>query len=159
MESTPDPYGFSSVLPNSIISLRGLVARRSQNNVESFIDMERSFGHNAPRLLDANSELSKQHPQVSQIFRARLRAAFDQRGKQDFSLCTCKQGIGHAGHGETFQKNFQTYYGDICNLEFDKRVTARIGDLCPDLQDRIEIYGLIGEGSKLHPISHFEDSC
>lgn len=151
METSSDPFGFHSLLPNNNISLRHVVARCSQNHAQPFIDMERSFGYNALQLLDPNSDLSKQHPQVSQVFRARLKAVFDQRGKQDFSLCTCKQDTGHAGHGETFQKNFQTDYGAISDLEFNKRVTTRISALCPDLQNRVEIYGLIGEGSKFPP--------
>ncbi|KAJ5497094.1 hypothetical protein N7463_009081 [Penicillium fimorum] len=46
-----------------------------------------------------------------------------------------------------FQNGNQTSYGDFIRLSAEGRTTAKAVCLCPDLQERVQIYGFLGAGT------------
>lgn len=135
-------------LQNAIYTTKGTAGSMSYSS------LERSFGSNAPNLLNPNHDISNQHPQISRNLRARIQAVFEQRGSRDFSLCNCKY-IPKAspkapcvGHDQEFQDTWETKQDKLAELRGHARVTGGILMLCPDLQERIRIHGVLGKGSK-----------
>ncbi|CAG8925555.1 unnamed protein product [Penicillium salamii] len=134
-------------LQNTIYTTKGKASSRS------YPSLERSFGSNAPNLLNPNHDLSNQHPQISRNLRARIQAVFEQRGGRDFSLCNCKYipkaspKAPCAGHDQEFQDTWETKQDRLPVLRGHGRVTGGILTLCPDLQERIRIHGVLGNGT------------
>ncbi|CAG7928872.1 unnamed protein product [Penicillium olsonii] len=114
-----------------------------------FIDLKASFGENARNLLDPDHAASKEWPHLSRNLRARLQAVFEQRGGQDFSLCTCqvRPDIDYVSHDPEFQDTRGTKFERLTTLVGDSQMTGAILMLCPDLQERIRIYGVLGQGT------------
>lgn len=154
-------YGFSSI-PTDIYGfdflgegrpiepLENQVGQPSDPRGMAFVGYQHSFGYNALKLLDSNHPLSQQHPQISRVFRARLKAVFDKRGRRNFSLCECHGGswLDSAGHDEKFQASLSALYQEMKRIPYTQRTTAKIRVLCPSLLERIRIYGILGQGSK-----------
>jgi hypothetical protein len=147
-----DPYGFRELLGVDITSIAEAV-NHELSNIENALpchEVEEKFGLMAAELLDLESITSQTYPQVSQVLRSRLKAVFDKRGEVNFSQCECKSSIELAGHDNTFQEEYKTLWplfdkfrrGDGCT-------TAKYICLCPRLTEKVDIYGVLGEGSKL----------
>ncbi|KAJ5328354.1 hypothetical protein N7452_008744 [Penicillium brevicompactum] len=153
-------YGFSSI-PTDIYGfdflgegrpiepLENQVGQPSDPRGMAFVGFQHSFGYNALKLLDPNHPLSQQHPQISRVFRAQLKAVFDKRGRRNFSLCECHGGswLDTAGHDEKFQASFSALYQEMKRIPYTQRTTAKIRVLCPSLLERIRIYGILGQGT------------
>lgn len=151
-----DPYGFRAHLGVDIESVTQATkvvyadTQDAQEEAQYFGDRERQFGAMAPELLNAQSLTSQGSPQVSQVLRSRLKAVFDQRGNVNFSMCECPGDFGYAGHEDTFQQCCTTLWKKLEKYSRGgvSSTTAKLMALCPDLMLSVDIYGVIGEGSK-----------
>jgi hypothetical protein len=150
-QNPPDPssYGFKALLGRDITALSELVITASVDDAQPFAKELNSFGIMAHRLLNLDSVPSQQSPQVSQVLRSRLKAAFDKRGEVNFSLCECPTDEGLASHDNSFQEEFRARWRILRNLAIGhERTTAKYVCMCPELEERVQIYGVLGEGSK-----------
>lgn len=146
-----DPYAFNYLLGRDLGAIKGNhTLHRQLSQVREFknMDYSNSFSYNAEELLDPSSQLSQRFPQVSQVLRDRLGVAFSKRNNEEFSRCNCRDDLGHRCDSEVFQQYNHTSYDDFIRLSADGKTTAKAVCLCPDLNERVQIYGFIGAGSK-----------
>ena len=146
-----DPYAFDYILGKDLGAIKGnhtLHRPLSQAREFKYQDYDDSFSYNAESLLDPSSRLSQRSPQVSQVLRERLGVAFGKRNNEEFSRCNCRDDSGQRCDSEIFQKRNSTSYGDFIRLSAEGRTTAKAVCLCPDLNERVQIYGFIGAESK-----------
>lgn len=151
-----DPYAFDHLLGRDMGAIKGnhtLHRQLSQIREFKHKDYSNSFSYNAEELLDPSSQLFQRYPQVSQVLRDRLGVAFAKRNNEEFSRCNCRDDLGHRCDSEVFQKRTHTSYDDFRRLSADGKTTAKAVCLCPDLNERVQIYGFIGAGSKALPSS------
>lgn len=110
-----------------------------------------AFCFAAQDLVNPQSEIAQKYPHLYLVFRARLESAYADRNNRIVSLCshtTFQHGYkGYRSDGDGFQKReWPTAYnradpvGNVtCN---------RMKHMCSELKDRMDVYGLAGEGSK-----------
>ncbi|CAG8903870.1 unnamed protein product [Penicillium egyptiacum] len=145
-----DPYAFDYILGRDLGAIKGnhtLHRPVSQVREFQYKDYSDIFSYNAQDLLDPSSPLSQRYPQVSQVLRERLGLAFGKRNNEEFSRCNCRDDSGHRCDSEVFQKRNSTSYDDFIRLSAGGRTTAKAACLCPDLKERVQIYGFIGAGT------------
>ncbi|KAJ5498901.1 hypothetical protein N7453_007952 [Penicillium expansum] len=145
-----DPYAFNYLLGRDLGAIKGNhTLHRQLSQVREFknMDYSNSFSYNAEELLDPSSQLSQRFPQVSQVLRDRLGVAFSKRNNEEFSRCNCRDDLGHRCDSEVFQQYNHTSYDDFIRLSADGKTTAKAVCLCPDLNERVQIYGFIGAGT------------
>ena len=150
-----DPYAFDYILGRHLGAIKGnhtLHCLGSQIRQFQHRRYSHIFAYNAQDLLDPSSRLSQKHPQISQVFRERLGLAFSKRNNEEFSRCNCGDDSGHRCDSELFQRRNSTSYHDFIYLSAEGRTTAKAVCLCPDLKNRVQIYGFIGAGSKTTPL-------
>ncbi|CAI7593259.1 unnamed protein product [Penicillium glandicola] len=121
-----DPYAFDYLLGKDLGALKGNTSYKGALSQGQFTH-HFSFSYNAADLLDPSHPLSQKYPQLSQILRDRIGIAFSKRNNEEFSRSTS--------------------YDDFIRLSADGSTTAKAVCLCPDLKERVQIYGLIGEGT------------
>lgn len=108
---------------------------------------ERTFAFCAPQLVDPNSDLSTQYPDLHQTFSTRMADALAARNNEPISRC------GHL-HPETHtrfdsreaQETSRLIVWEVYKREDD--LDCRRYKICADLRERAQIYGFIGAGSK-----------
>ncbi|KAJ5782709.1 hypothetical protein N7457_004483 [Penicillium paradoxum] len=142
-----DPYGFKHKVGRDIGAVQGNYAKHPRMRPWPGIFQGTAFGYMAPVLLDPWATLSQKYPQVSQIIRERLGAALKRRNNEDFSRCNCRDDSGHRCDSEAFQSHNCTLHDDLGVLTRPARSTAMSVCLCPDVFERLQIYGIIGAGS------------
>jgi hypothetical protein len=143
-----DPHGFDYLLGRDLGAIKGNYTYRCPVSKHYGFTYEDSFSHNADDLLDPKSALSQRYPQVSQVLRERLGVAFGKRNNEEYSRCKCQDNLGFRCDSEVFQKEGLTYYDDFIRLSAEGKTTAKAVCICPDLKERVQIYGFIGAGSK-----------
>ncbi|KAJ5841670.1 hypothetical protein N7534_011500 [Penicillium rubens] len=145
-----DPYAFDYFLGRDLGAIKGNhTLHRPESQVRQFQynDYSHVFAYNAQDLLDPSSRLSQRYPQVSQVLRERLGVAFGKRNNEEFSRCNCGDDSGHRCDSEVFQRRNSTSYQDFICLSAEGRTTAKAVCLCPDLKNRVQVYGFIGAGT------------
>lgn len=145
-----DPYAFDYLLGRDLGAIKGnhtLNHQLSQAREFKKKDYSGSFSYDAEELLDPSSKLSRRYPQVSQVLRDRLGVAFSKRNNEEFSRCNCRDDSGHRCDSEVFQKHACSSYDDFIRLSSEGKTTAKAVCLCPDLIERVQIYGFIGAGT------------
>lgn len=117
----------------------------------------KSFPVLVNELLDPGSPLSKKYPHLHHNLRRRLEGAFIARKGRPVSSCTHTVFDEYsAGRSDElcFQENEDTKVLDFIDPIIDTSET-RADYLCPNLLDRMELYGLAGTGSELLIFSPF----
>ncbi|CAG8295768.1 unnamed protein product [Penicillium nalgiovense] len=145
-----DPYAFDYILGRDLGAIKGnhtLHRPVSQTRQFQYKDYRHIFAYNAQDLLDPSSRLSQRYPQVSQVLRERLGVALGKRNNEEFSRCNCGDDSGHRCDSEVFQRRNSTSYHDFICLSAEGSTTAKAVCLCPDLKNRVQIYGFIGAGT------------
>ncbi|KXG47701.1 uncharacterized protein PGRI_015710 [Penicillium griseofulvum] len=142
-----DPHGFDYLLGRDLGAIKGNYTYRCPVSKHYGFTYEDSFSHNAEDLLDPKSTLSQRYPQVSQVLRERLGVAFAKRNNEEYSRCNCQDNLGFRCDSEVFQKEGLTYYDDFIRLSAEGKTTAKAVCICPDLKERVQIYGFIGAGT------------
>ncbi|CAL5870838.1 uncharacterized protein PFLUO_LOCUS5079 [Penicillium psychrofluorescens] len=107
---------------------------------------ERTFAFCAPQLVDPNSDLSTQYPDLHQTFSTRMADALAARNNEPISRC------GHL-HPETHtrfdsreaQETSRLIVWEVYKREDD--LDCRRYKICADLRERAQIYGFIGAGT------------
>jgi hypothetical protein len=143
-----DLFGLESILGFDPHSITEVAEEFSDFGIPPFAELHSSFGETAVQLLDPESAVSKLHPTVSRTLRSRLKAVFDERRGKNLSLCTCLGAGGLMGHDLEYQENYSTKHEDFFGLNAKDSVTAKIRMLCPLLKEEVDIYGVVGSGSK-----------
>ncbi|KAJ5178180.1 uncharacterized protein N7500_000879 [Penicillium coprophilum] len=142
-----DPYAFQYLLERDLGAIRGNHSLRCPLLHVYPLSYENSFPRSAEGLLDPSSPLSEKYPQLSQVFRERLGVAFSKRNNEEFSRCNCPDDSGHRCDSSMFQDWNHTSYEEFVRLSAAGKTTAKVVCLCPDLQERVQIYGFIGQGT------------
>ena len=108
------------------------------------------FGVLAVELLDPQNKLAQDYPHLHCVLRERLNDALATRHQISVSRC---DHTGFNGHdlgrcdGATFQHEEDSELVKFLSGVSDS-TSVRIQSLCGNLLDRMEIYGVLGEGSK-----------
>lgn len=109
-----------------------------------------TFAFRLRELLDPQSELAKSYPYHHRLLKGRLDAARIVPGLENISRCTHTNISGWEGQrsdGSRYQQQEDTHYMNILDPISDN-VYHRAQQICSDLSDRMQIYGLAGTGCK-----------
>lgn len=105
----------------------------------------------ARHLLDPQSDLSKKYPNLHEILQYRLEIAYASRNFSNISRCDHDVFNGF-GLGRTDEITFQTEENsaqiDFLNPISNDNTSSRVNSICELLANHVEIYGLLGCGSK-----------
>ncbi|KAJ5561132.1 hypothetical protein N7535_009329 [Penicillium sp. DV-2018c] len=142
-----DPYAMNDLLGEDLTAIDGNYVPRSPRSPMGEAIERKSFGFNANLLLDPTSDLSQKHPQLSRVLRDRLGAAFSARKNHEFSRCDCRDGSGNRCDSPAFQENNHIPLDDFNYLSPEQSLSAKVLGLCPSLKERVQLYGMIGEGT------------
>ena len=102
-------------------------------------------------LLDSGSLASRMYPPLYRILRHRLRAALAVRDGHPISRCDHHGFNGYdlgRSDGEFFQNEENFSLVNTLDPITDNGAAARIQHLCTTLTGHVDIYGMIGSGSK-----------
>ncbi|KAJ5120337.1 uncharacterized protein N7515_009725 [Penicillium bovifimosum] len=142
-----DPSGINSILGKDVAAIEGNYIRRSPRPPMGEVDEQKSFGFSANLLLDPTSNLSQSHPQLSRVLRDRLGAAFSARKNHEFSRCDCRDQSGNRCDSPAFQENNYIPLDAFNDLSKKESRLVKVIGLCPSLKERVQLYGMIGEGT------------
>ncbi|KAJ5370641.1 uncharacterized protein N7496_006733 [Penicillium cataractarum] len=109
-----------------------------------------AFCFAAQDLVNPQSEIAQRYPHLYQVFRARLGSAYAVRNNRPVSLCshtTFHHGYkGCRSDGDVFQK--REWPNAYDRADPVRNATGnRMKHMCSELKDRMDVYGLAGEGT------------
>ena len=105
----------------------------------------------ARHLLNPRSELSQQYPALHYSFHNRLREAWSLRGHQRISRCVHNTFNGYQigrSDGQMYQKEENSQLVDMVDPIANDTSVTRVDKICTLLGKRVQIYGILGSGSK-----------
>lgn len=115
-----------------------------------------AFCFAAQELVNPQSELAQSYPHLYQVFRHRLESAYADRDYKPVSLCShtnFRNGY-RACRSDSAGFQHKEWPAAIDRIDPLSNVTHnRMKNMCSQLTDRMDVYGLAGEGSKLNSLS------